>query len=172
MSTFFGTSDKTTCKIAKVKLYRAWKTFDFSVLCVVGFEYGGDIFLKVCAHDYIENAVGVSRESGNSDNFRVRFAPSKDWKIKHIAECARLCTAEQLENFRVSRELENIGTAFECFVKNYFNIPATKDNTPFSESCDMELNGTTYSIKFERATLCNETYFINRGFTASDFETL
>lgn len=173
MSAFFGESNRISCKIARIKLFAAWKTFDFSRLCVIGFTFGNDIFMKVCAHDYLSDTIGITRESGTPDFFRIRFTPAKKWKEAHLHECARLCTVDELRAYMESTNAENMGTAFECFLKNYLHCAdTTKDNTPFTESADMTLNGITYTIKYENATLCGESYFLNRGFTTADFETL
>ena len=172
MSTFFGESNRFTCRVGKAKLFNAWKTFDFSSQCVIGFTLNNLVYLKVCPHDYIEKAVGVSRESGEPDNFRVRFTPSVSWKHEHIAECAQLCSVPELEQFKTAVNAENLGSAFEIYLKKYLHCEdCTKDNEPFTEAADMTINGTTYSIKFENATLCNETYFAKRGFTTNDFES-
>lgn len=173
MSAFFGESNRNSCKIARIKLFAAWKTFDFSRFCVIGFSYNDSVYMRVCAHDDIVDAIGITRESGNGDFFRIRFTPSKKWKESHLHECARLCSLDELRAYMESTNAENMGTAFECYLKNYLHCTdTTKDNTPFSESADMVVNGNTYSVKYENATLCGESYFLNRGFTTADFETL
>lgn len=171
MSTFFGESTRESAKVAKVKLFSAWKTLDASMFCVIGFEFCGNIYLKVTTHEELAPFVGITREQANNDNFRIRLVFNKKQKEELIAKSAILCDTEEFENIMIRLEC-NHGEAFEYAVKRYLKLNTEKDNSAWFNGSDMEYNGISYSIKFEKGTICSEQHFINNGFTASDFETL
>ena len=171
MSTFFGESTRESAKVAKVKLFTAWKTLDASDACVVGFEFNGNIFLKVATHEEISPFVGITREQANSDNFRIRLVFNKKQKEELSTKSAILCTLFDFENIMTRYEY-NKGEAFEHAVKMYLGLDTKKDNSAWFDDSDMVFNGISYSIKFENGTICSEQHFINNGFSNADFEML
>lgn len=171
MSTFFGESTRESAKTAKIKLFSAWCALDASNACVIGFEYSGNIFLKVATHEEVKPYVGITREQANSDNFRIRLTFTKKQKEELTTKSAILCTLTDFENIMTRYEY-NRGEAFEHVVKLYLGLNTEKDSSAWFDGSDMVFNGISYSVKFENGTICSEQHFINNGFTCADFETL
>ena len=55
----------------------------------------------------------------------------------------------------------NRGEVFEKLVTEHFGQEWVKDNVPFTEAGDIEVNGKAYQIKYDRATFCNEKSLAN-----------
>lgn len=66
-----------------------------------------------------------------------------------------LCSKEFFET-TAKESKYNKGEIFEKLVTEYFAQEWTKDNIPFTEAGDIEINGKAYQIKFEKATFTNE----------------
>lgn len=171
MSTFFGESTRESAKVAKSKLFSAWKTFDASNMCVIGFEFNSRIYLKVATHEEIAPYVGITREQSNGDNFRIRLTFNKKQKMELATVSAVLCEWSEMENVMKTMEY-NKGEAFEYLVKRYLKLDTKKDESAWFDGSDLTFNGITYSVKFENGTICSELHFINNGFSAADFENI
>ena len=50
----------------------------------------------------------------------------------------------------------NRGEIFEKLITEHFGQVWTKDNIPFTEAGDIEVDGIAYQVKFEKATFINE----------------
>ena len=50
----------------------------------------------------------------------------------------------------------NRGEIYEKIVTEFFGKEWEKDNVPYTEAGDLEVNGIAYQIKFEKATFVNE----------------
>ena len=50
----------------------------------------------------------------------------------------------------------NRGEVFEKLITEYFGQTWVKDNIPYTEAVDIEVDGIAYQIKFEKATFTNE----------------
>ena len=59
---------------------------------------------------------------------------------------------KQVENSKYNK-----GEIFEKFITEYFGQKWEKDNIPFTEAGDIEINGVAYQIKYELASFCSET---------------
>ena len=66
-----------------------------------------------------------------------------------------LCSEKYFEEL-VANSKYNRGEIFEKLVTEYFGQVWVKDNIPFTEAGDIEVNGISYQIKFQKATFCNE----------------
>lgn len=170
MSTFFGVSSPAVCKTAASRMFKAWCILDASTACVVGVDDGETVFLRVCTHEELTPFIGASRESKNPDNFRVRLRIGKKALPEWIAKSAKLGTVSELLEIKQNYGFSTKGEAFEIMVKKALSVPAVKDSTTWWNGSDMVLpDGRTFSIKYNEATICQESHFIEMGFTTEDF---
>lgn len=101
---------------------------------------------------YICKLDKASRGAGYS----LRFSPNKKQKALLLAKGATaLCSKEFFEEL-VKNSKYNKGEIFEKIVTEYFGQKWTKDNIPFTDAGDIEVNGKAFQIKFEKATFTNE----------------
>ena len=57
----------------------------------------------------------------------------------------------------------NKGEIFEKLITEYFGMKWEKDNVPFTEGGDIEINGKAFQIKYEKATFTNEKFLQARA---------
>ena len=109
-----------------------------------------DVLPFVCKLDAAGRGCGVS----------LRFCPTNDQRRFLMTSAKPLCSAkffdEECANCKYNR-----GEVFEKMVTEFFGQEWTKDNVPFTQAGDIEVNGRPYQIKYERATFCNEKSLAN-----------
>ena len=119
-----------------------------------GFEYKKTIYMAVTTAEimpYICKLDKASRGAG----YALRFCPNADQKLALMPKAEALCSAAYFTEL-VESSKYNKGEIFEKLVTEKFGQVWEKDNIPFTEAGDIEVNGTAYQIKFQKATFCNE----------------
>ena len=66
-----------------------------------------------------------------------------------------ICSASYFKAL-VAESKYNNGEIFEKMVTEYFGQVWEKDNIPYTEAGDIEVDGVAYQVKYERATFTNE----------------
>jgi len=69
--------------------------------------------------------------------------------------CKVLCSTKFFEE-QVAESKYNRGEIAEKLVTEYVGQTWIKDNVPFTDAGDIEINGIAYQIKYEKATFTNE----------------
>lgn len=87
--------------------------------------------------------------------YALRFAPTADQKIALLPYAEVLCSTDYF-NHEVSESKYNKGEIAEKLVTEKFGQTWEKDNIPFTEAGDINIDGVEYQIKFEKATFTNE----------------
>lgn len=145
--------------IIKSRLTSGYKKYAFTELYFSGIEYNGTIFWGMTDFSALEKYLTVERASDKKDGFCIRFKPSsrRNEKLELITShnFKALCSAEYF-NELVKNSKYNRGEIFEKLVTEYFGQEWTKDNIPFNKAGDIEVNGKSYQIKFEKANFINE----------------
>ena len=124
-----------------------------------GFEYKKTIYMAITSSDmmpYICKLDKASRGAG----YALRFCPNADQKLALLPKSEPLCSAMYFEEC-VNNSIYNKGEIFEKLVTEKFGQVWEKDNVPFTKAGDIEINGTAYQIKFQKATFCNEKSLAN-----------
>lgn len=119
-----------------------------------GFTYAHNVYMAVTtakAMPFVCTLDKASRGAG----YALRFCPTKDQKVTLMPNATLLCS-EKYFNELVAGSKYNNGEIFEKLVTEYFGQEWEKDNIPFTEAGDIEVEGIAYQIKFQRATFCNE----------------
>lgn len=93
--------------------------------------------------------------------YTLRFKPNKTQKIILLKENAITLCSEEFFNTLVRESKYNRGEIAEKLVTEYAGQTWVKDNVPFTEAGDIEWNGVSYQIKFEKATFINEKTMAN-----------
>ena len=71
-----------------------------------------------------------------------------------------LCSEEYFERLFADSKY-NRGEIFEKLVTEYFGQVWEKDNVPFTQAGDIEIDGIAYQIKYQKATFCTEDSIAN-----------
>lgn len=119
-----------------------------------GFIVKGIVYIAVTdetALPYVCRLDKASRGAG----YALRFKPTMDQKLFLMANAQMLCSADYF-NIAVAESHYNKGEIFEKMVTEKAGQEWHKDNVPFTECGDININGIEYQIKFESATFTNE----------------
>lgn len=137
------------------KLVNSYNALAYTHEYMFGFSDRGNIYLVmtdssilpyVCTLDYASRGCG----------YALRFKPTKAQKeLLKTRNSVVLCSVEYF-NEMVETSKYNRGEIFEKIVTEHFEKVWEKDNVPFTEAGDIEVNGISYQIKFEKATFINE----------------
>lgn len=124
-----------------------------------GFTLKGVVYMAVTSSKkmpYICKLDKASRGAG----YALRFCPTTEQKMFLMPKAQMLCSEKYFEEL-VANSKYNRGEIFEKLVTEYFGQVWVKDNIPFTEAGDIEVNGIAYQIKFQKATFCNEKSLAN-----------
>ena len=120
-----------------------------------GFSDRGNIWLALADSSilpYVCTLDNASRGCG----YALRFKPNKAQKeLLKTGKTYVLCSTKEFEEM-VKNSKYNRGEIYEKIVTEFFGQVWEKDNIPYTEAGDLEINGIAYQIKFEKATFVNE----------------
>lgn len=126
---------------------------------IFGFSYKKNIYISFAESDVLPYVCKLDY-AGRGCGYSVRFCPKTAQKLLLMQGAQVLCSAEYFDELSNSSKY-NKGEIFEKLVTEFFGQTWEKDNIPFTEAGDIEVNGIAYQIKFERATFCNEKSISN-----------
>ena len=125
-----------------------------------GFTYKKVVYMAFTTDEimpYICTLDKASRGAGMA----LRFCPNTEQKLALIPYAQPLCSVAYATELVESLGY-NYGEVFEKLVTEKFGQVWVKDNVPFTEDGDLTLeDGTSYQIKFQKATFCNEKSIAN-----------
>lgn len=124
---------------------------------IFGFAYKGTVYFAYETAEILPEilCLGVA-SSSHGGSQQLRFFPNNSIRLKLMENATPLCTLKKFTK-QVENSKYNKGEIFEKFVTEYFGQKWEKDNIPFTEAGDIEINGIAYQIKYERASFCSET---------------
>lgn len=144
----------------KKALWNSYEKLAYTDKYILGFKYAGNIYITY--RESLETSDFVKLDNaGRGQGYSIRFKPSKAEKIHLLKNASVLCSADYFLEL-VATSKYNKGEIFEKLVtETEAHTEWKKDNVPFTEAGDVEINGTPYQIKFEKATFCNEKSIMN-----------
>lgn len=122
---------------------------------IFGFTFAKNVYMVQTTADilpYVMTLDSASRGQGYS----LRFKPNKTQKALLIEKGAKVLCSEQMFMDEVESSKYNRGEIFEKLVTEQFGQVWEKDNIPYTEAGDIEVDGIDIQIKFEKATFTNE----------------
>ena len=122
-----------------------------------GFILKGRVYACTCDESATFEAIKLDRASRGAGQ-SLRFKPSTSDKFEMLSNAnavIELCSAEAFKAL-VAESKYNKGEIFEKLVTEYFGQTWVKDNVPFTEAGDINVDGIEIQIKFEGATFCTE----------------
>lgn len=140
----------------KVMLISRYEHIAYTHRYVFGFSYGGMIYAYQ-SYGIGDNAILDRASSKCGGGYSLRYKPTKKQKETLInAGIARPICSTDYFNGQVVNSKYNRGEIFEKMVTERAGQEWKKDNRKFTESGDLEVNGRTYQVKFEKATYTTE----------------
>ena len=124
-----------------------------------GFEYKGNIYMAVTDESVMPYVCKLDKASRGA-GYALRFCPTTAQKLVLLAGAKVLCSSRYFKEI-VENSKYNCGEIFEKLVTEYFGQVWEKDNIPFTDAGDIEIEGTAYQIKYQKATFCNEKSIAN-----------
>jgi len=139
--------------------FRAWamptyKKASAASRYALGFTLNDSVYVAYVGDDELDQVITVDRASRGA-GLLLRFKPTRAQKLFLLKFAQVLCSKSLFES-EVNASKYNAGEVFEKMVTESFGQTWVKDNIPFTEAGDIEVNGEQIQIKFERASLANE----------------
>lgn len=124
-----------------------------------GFELKGIIYMSITSSEVMPYVCKLDKASRGC-GYTLRYCPNIEQKLILMKNAEVLCSAKYFEE-QVEDSKYNRGEIFEKIVTEKYGQVWIKDNIPFTEAGDIEINGIAYQIKYQKATFCNEKSIAN-----------
>lgn len=124
-----------------------------------GFEYKKMVYMAVSTAETMPYVLKLDKASRGA-GYALRFCPNNQQKLALLPSAQPLCSAAYFHEM-VESSIYNNGEIFEKLVTEHFGQVWEKDNIPFTEAGDIEVDGVAYQIKYQKATFCNEKSLAN-----------
>ena len=124
-----------------------------------GFTYKHNVYMAITTSEVMPIVCKLDKASRGA-GYALRFCPKTEQKLALMPSATLLCS-EKFFNENVAGSKYNNGEIFEKMVTEYFGQVWDKDNIPYTEAGDIEVDGIAYQIKFQKATFCNEKSLAN-----------
>lgn len=134
-------------------LLNAYKATTAAAAYIIGFLMNDKVY-TIYLNDLPEWLIGMDREStshGGVRKLRIRMNTIARHRLMNMG-AAYIGTAADILASR-----KNKGEAFEQWVTENAGQEWHKDSVPYFVDGDITINGVKYQIKFESASLANET---------------
>jgi len=147
-------------EVIKEMLQNRYNQVAFTDQYIMVYTYKKVVYFTVCDSRLVDRVTCLDKASRGA-GYALRFKPNNDQKLMLMVHgCTPLCSAEYFNELVVS-SCYNRGEIAEKLVTEYYGQTWVKDNIPFTEAGDIEVNGIAYQIKFEKATFTNEKAIAN-----------
>ena len=127
----------------------------YAHLYIMGFRMSGNICFVVVEATMLDHLTKLDKASRGA-GYSLRFKPNKAQKNLMMSLDAKVLCSEKFFDELVEMSKYNRGEVFEKLITEYFGQTWVKDNIPYTEAGDIEVDGIAYQIKFEKATFITE----------------
>ncbi len=136
-------------------LIDGYNTLSYTHNYIFGFEYKKVIYAVTAKAEDLPYVLTLSTASRGA-GYALRFKPTVAQRLYLLAKGAEvICSSEYFKN-EVANSTYNCGEVFEKMITEKLGQVWTKDNVPYTEAGDIEVDGIAYQIKFNKATFTNE----------------
>ena len=155
----------TTNPIFKAMIDR-YNELSYTHNYIFGLAFNGNIYATFTDESVLPYVCTLDKASSkNGGGYSLRYKPNKAQKTTLFANSEKtfiVCSVEYF-NEMVETTKYNKGEIFEKLITEYFGMKWEKDNVPFTEGGDIEINGKAFQIKYEKATFTNEKFLQARA---------
>ena len=127
----------------------------YAHLYIMGFRFNGSIYFVVVEAAMLDHLTKLDKASRGA-GYSLRFKPNKAQKNLMMSLGTKVLCSEKFFDELVEMSKYNRGEIFEKLITEYFGQTWVKDNIPYTEAGDIEVDGIAYQIKFEKATFITE----------------
>lgn len=139
----------------KIKMIKFYDGHAGAHVYIWGFTFNHNVWFVMTSNHELEHVLKLDLASRGA-GYALRFKPNKDIKTYLLSLGAQvLCSVEFFESL-VENSIYNRGEIFEKLVTEHFGQEWKKDNIPFTEQGDINVDGMEIQIKYEKATFINE----------------
>lgn len=142
--------------MTKLNFWNEYNARNAAHTYALGFTLKGRVFATIVNAETCAQVVKLDRASRGAGQ-SLRFKPNTGDKLDLFSagKVIELCSADVFKAL-VAESKYNKGEIFEKLVTEYFGQTWVKDNVPFTEAGDINVDGIEIQIKFEGATFCTE----------------
>ena len=155
----------TTNPIFKTMIDR-YNELSYTHNYIFGLAFNGNIYATFTDESVLPYVCTLDKASSkNGGGYSLRYKPNKAQKTTLFANSEKtfiICSVEYF-NEMVATTKYNKGEIFEKLITEYFGMKWEKDNVPFTDGGDIEINGKAFQIKYEKATFTNEKFLQARA---------
>ena len=126
---------------------------------ILAYTFNKTVYMASVSAEMVASVICLDKASRGA-GYAIRFCPNKQQKIALLPYSMVLCSEKYFSDM-VAESVYNKGEIAEKLVTEYFEQEWKKDNVPFTQAGDIEVEGVAYQIKFEKATFCNEKSLAN-----------
>ncbi len=127
----------------------------YAHLYILGFRKSGNICFVIVEATMLDHLTKLDKASRGA-GYSLRFRPNNAQKNLMMSLNAKVLCSEKFFDELVEMSKYNRGEVFEKLITEYFGQTWVKDNIPYTEAGDIEVDGIAYQIKFEKATFITE----------------
>ena len=149
----------TTNTALHINLIDRYNAVAYTHEYVWGFTYKKNVYMAITNATVMPFVTCLDKASRGA-GYALRFCPNAQQKLFLMTSAKVLCSAKFF-NEQVANSKYNKGEIFEKLVTEHFGQVWEKDNVPFTEAGDIEVDGIAYQIKYQKATFCNEKSLAN-----------
>lgn len=138
------------------KLINGYNALSFTHNYIFGYEYKGNVYATSVTAEVLPYILKLDKASRGA-GYALRFCPTVEQKLFLMMQSTTgvICSSEYFKTV-VANSIYNNGEIFEKLVTEKFGQVWEKDNIPYTEAGDIEVDGVAYQIKFQKATFTNE----------------
>ena len=136
-------------------LINGYNALSFTHNYIFGFEYRGVVYATTVTAEVLPYILKLDKASRGA-GYALRFCPTAEQKIFLLSKGAEVICSSEYFKTEVASSIYNNGEIFEKLVTEKFGQVWEKDNLPYTEGGDIEVDGVAYQIKFQKATFTNE----------------
>lgn len=136
-------------------LINGYNTLSYTHNYIFGFEYKGAIYAVAATNEVLPYILKLDKASRGA-GYALRFCPTIEQKVFLLAKGAEMICSSDYFKTVVADSKYNAGEIFEKMVTEKCGQTWVKDNVPYTQGGDIEVDGIAYQIKFQKATFTNE----------------
>ena len=122
---------------------------------VFGFTFENTVWAVKVDSSFLPYILKLDKASRGA-GFALRFCPNRQQKAMLLSLGAIALCSKDYFNAVCASNKYNKGENFEKLYTEHCGQTWVKDNIPYTEAGDIEVDGVAYQVKFEKATFTNE----------------
>lgn len=143
-------------------LINGYEEVAFTGNYIFGYTDRHNVYVSFATSEILPFVTCLDKDSSKrTGGYSLRFKPTKAQKeVLKMEKSFVLCSEAYFEGL-VKESKYNRGEIFEKLITEYFGQVWEKDNVPFTQAGDIEVDGVAYQIKYQKATFCTESSLAN-----------